>query len=323
MIILASTGPHMGYLARTCLTAYNNLLPPTVEKAPNNILNLFGGLLGIRDDPLYAGLFYGTPGDNMPNRLLTFRLRDTDEDYRLYTDRFYRVKHFGFHELDDDFYRTSPRSRGLLQKILEKYADRTTGYARFTLEQLQSIVQEVYSPTNERPMILYVNSCDASLVVDKPPSIEYMNESQRNTHFHLEPPPGLYPPTLPKIVWPPITYTPVVSDPKDEEAFVLPELKGRQLPPVEDLKHYISAPDGTTERSIDSLWATFKTEDGTPMFSGSAASSGMRENEEEEPKRYWGGRLKKRKTYRKKRRWLKSINRKRTGSKRASRSSNR
>jgi len=89
-------------------------------------------------------------------------------------------------------------------------------------------------------------------------------------------------------------------------------------PPYWKVSGFEPLPLKEDEESMGSIAASASAAAQPNSGKSSGKPSEMRENEE-----HTGGRLKKRKTYRKKRRWLKSINRKRTGSKRASRSSNR
>ena len=372
MIVLPATGEFMGHEATTCNMAYDNFLPynykpypkpslgsfgkPLPETPIPNIINLFGGLLGINDAPMYTGLLYGTPGVRIPNRLITFSEADLDEPYRVPSESF-RMNHFGVHELQDNYYARTDRTKEVIQRILYGWAD-DTGIARITLGEIQDIINDVYKGDSpNRQLILFINACDVSHETEKIPDALYTHASYR-PHHHLTQPWGEAW-SIKNHKWPKApTHVPVLPHKYGESitigsrgfrGFTPPEIAVRVGAPEgahrsvrtllnhyesgaarimnEEEPHYSKVPgfepalpeEGGDEESMIPTAAVASSASAAAQPK-SGKSSGKLSGMNEE---HMGGRLKKRKTYRKKRRWLRSTNRKRTGSKRASRSSNR
>ena len=347
MIVLPVTGEFMGHEATTCSMAYDNFLPYNYKPYPKpslgsfgkplpktpipNIINLFGGLLGINDAPMYTGLLYGTPGVRIPNRLITFSEADLDEPYRVPSESF-RMNHFGVHELQDNYYARTDRTNEVIQRILYGWAD-DTGIARITLGEIQDIINDVYKGDSpNRQLILFINACDVSHETEKPPDTLYTQASYRPHHQLTQPWGESW--SIKNHKWPKApTHVPVLPH-KYGESITIGRLGFRGFTPPE-IAVRVGAPEGA-HRSVRTLLNHYESgaarimneeppywkvsgfeplplkEDEESMGSTAASSSSasaaaqpksgkspgkpseMRENEE-----HTGGRLKKRKTYRK------------------------
>jgi hypothetical protein len=328
-------------------TSFGNAapLPPP---PPPNIVNMFAAFLGqdgvdrsssFREPDIYDTLLYAPDGEKVPNRRFTLTREDLTTPYAV-SSAFAMQYHFGIYEVDGFFFNKTVLTRMIEELIITAHG------GNCDLNTLQDLIIARYNPQPNSPLIIYINSCDAVLRDLGVPPEDYIEASQRPTKFALT--------SVSHYPWPKAVHVPIVFG-EPEERFKLPP--GFIVPPgLPESVLEIRPPRLGEHITPNEIWASMGFESSnragasssaalmneggesnraTASLSGQSSYSSSTAASSYEPMSYssftaakpmneehTGGRLKKRKTYRRKR-WSRSTSRRKTGSRRASRSSNR